>query len=385
MKRWIVVMLFLLEASCTSSAIFPSIGTHLGNPLTLTVNSATARLYVNNSNNKDLYDLGSIQVYNLATPAAPVLVGTKATPSFSGGLYLDPVNQFLYTPNRYSTGADTTINTLFQINVNEAAANFLAVTNATIDDNPFGIAPSPSDPYGRVFAPTLSGNLDSYVIGAGAPVLTSFNLSTTANDGTVYTNPQANQMVVLGAQAFLPMPGNNILVVNVNKLGSGNNPVDYVITNVVSPRGIATDGTLIYVAVLNASSVPQLLILNPALLPALPNSSTQASNMPVDTTAGLQLAALTMGNGLSTTDPEQVVVGTAFVFVTNTGDNLVTVVNRVAQTINTNIAVGQQPFGMALYSPAGVDTALYVANTLDNTLSIIDAAVLSVTATYAGP
>lgn len=382
MTRWILMIAIVtLEAACTSSTLFPTIGTHLGNPLMLTVNSATARLYVNNSNNKDLYSQGSIQVYNIATPAAPTLVGTQATLSFSGQLYLDTVNQFLYTPNRYSIGDGFTENQLFQVNVNEASASFLTVTNNSIDDNPFGVAPSPSDPYGRVFAPTLSGTLDSYVIGTGAATMTSYNLSTTANDGTVYTNPVADQLVILGTQAFLPMPGNNILVVNLSKLGSGSNLVDYVITNVNNPRGIATDGTLIYVLVVNASSVPQLLILNPATLTAL-SGNTQATNVDVAT---LQQAALTMGNGLSTTDPEQLVVGTTYVFVSNTGDNLVTVVNRVAQTINTNITVGQQPFGLALYSPAGVDTTLYVANTLDNTISVVDAAALTVSATYSGP
>lgn len=381
-KCWVIALAFVLEMACATSNIFPPIGTHIGNPLTFAVNSATARLYVNNSNDKDLYSQGSIQVYNIATPAAPVLVGTQATLSFSGQMVLDAVNQFLYTPNRYPTGAANNVNNLLQVNVNEASASFLEVGMTASDSTPFGAACC--DPSARLLVPTLAGTLDAVAIGAGSPTLTSYNLTTTANDGTLYTNPAVSQVTIIGAQAFVTIPANNILVVNLNKLGTSGSPVDYVITNVVSPRGIATDGVLIYVLAtqtVSGSTVPQLLILNPATLTAL-SGNTQATNVDVAT---IQQAALTMGNGTATTDPEQVVVGTTFVFVTNTGDDLVTVVNRVAQTVNTNIAVGDQPFGLALYSPAGVDNTLYVANQLDNSISIINATTLAVSATFTGP
>lgn len=377
------VSVAVLLVACATSNIFPPIGNNLGNPLTFAVNSATARLYVNNSNNRDLYNQGSIQVYNIATPAAPVLVGTQATLSFSGEMYLDTVNQFLYTPNRYGSGASSNINNLLQVNVNEASASFLEVgMTAEGNSTPFGAACC--DPSARMLVPTLAGTLDAFAIGAGAPVLTSYNLTTTANDGTLYTNPAVSQVTIIGTQAFVTMPANNVLVVNLTKLGAAGSPVDYVITNVISPRGIATDGTLLYLLAtqtVSGATVPQLLILNPATLTALVGN-TQATNVDVAT---IQQAALTMGLGTTTTDPEQVVVGTTYVFVTNTGDDLVTVVNRAAQTVNTNITVGDQPFGMGLYSPAGVDTTLYVANQLDNSISIINAATLAVTATFTGP
>lgn len=373
----------VLLVACATSNIFPPIGNNLGNPLTFAVNSATARLYVNNSNDKDLYNQGSIQVYNIATPAAPVLVGTQATLSFSGEMYLDTVNQFLYTPNRYGSGASSNINNLLQVNVNEASASFLEVgTTGEGNSTPFGAACC--DPSARILVPTLAGTLDAFAIGASAPVLTSYNLTTTANDGTIYTNPAVSSLAIIGTQAFVTMPANNVLVVNLTKLGTSGSPVDYVITNVISPRGIATDGTLVYLLAtqtVSGATVPQLLILNPATLTALVGN-TQATNVDVAT---IQQAALTMGLGTTTTDPEQVVVGTTYVFITNTGDDLVTVVNRAAQTVNTNITVGDQPFGMGLYSPAGADTALYVANQLDNSISIINATTLAVSATFTGP
>lgn len=382
---WVTLVCFLCGA-CATSNIFPAIGTNLGNPLMLAVNSTTARLYVNNSNNRDLYNQGSIQIYNITAPAAPVLVGTQATLSFSSEIYLDTVNQFLYTPNRYGTGNASDTNNLLQVNIDEASASFLTVGTTATDATPFGAACC--DPTGRLLVPTLAGTLDAVTIGAGAPTLASYTLTTTANDGTIYTNPPVSQLAIIGAQAFVTMPSNNILVVNLNKLGTAGSPVDYVITNVTSPRGIATDGTLIYVPAIQTvagNSVPQLLILNPASLVALPAGNTTATNMPVDTTAGLQQAAITMGLGTITTDPEQVVVGNDFVFVTNTGDDMVTVVNRTTQAFYANIPVGDQPFGMALYSPAAVDTTLYVANQLDNSITIIDVVTSAVTATFTGP
>lgn len=376
------ISVVLLYTACATSSIFPSIGNKLGNPLTLAVNSAAARLYVINGNTKDAYSTGSVQVYNITAPAAPTLVSTAVMDSFSSQIYLDVANQFLYTPNRYSANTTATSDRLLQVNINEASTGFMTITSATAGANPFGI--TCCTPAGLALAAALGGELDSYSLGTGAPGVTATSLNTTASDGTVYTNPQASQVAIIGAQAFVTLPTGNVFVVNLSKLGGGVSPVDYVITGVTSPRGIATDGTLIYLLSVQTSagtSTPQLLILNPATLTARTGNTT-ATNVDVTT---LQVKALTMGGGTTTTDPEQVVVGTNLIFVSNTGDDSVTVVNRAAQTVNASIAVGDQPFGMAIYSPAGTDTHLYVANVLGNTISIIDIAALSVAATFTGP
>jgi YVTN family beta-propeller protein len=381
-----LILVGFLYTACTSSSLFQPIGTRLGNPLMLAVNATTSRLYVVNSNNKDLYSNGSVQVYNITSPTAPTLVGTAATDSFSSQIYLDTVNQFLYTPNRINETINSTSGQVLQVNINEASASFMGVTSSTAGGSPFGIACC--DPAGQALVASLAGVLNAYTLGAGAPTMTSTNLSTTASDGTVYTNPAVNQLAIIGAQAFVTIPAGNILVVNLSKLGGSANPVDYVITGVISPRGIATDGTLLYVAdveTINGVTTPVLNILNPALnsggMPAL-SGNTTATNVAMSTILAKQL---TMGNGTVNTDPEQVVVGTTYVFVSCMGDDLVTVVNKTAQTVNSNITVGDQPFGMATLTPAGADTFLYVANVQDNTLSIIDLATLAVAATYAGP
>ena len=407
-KRLIILTIAgILHVACTSSSLFQPIGTNLGNPLTLAVNAATSRLYVVNSNNKDLYNNGSVQVYNITTPTAPALVGTAATDSFSSQIYIDTVNQFLYTPNRINETITSTSGQLLQVNINEASISFMGVTSSTAGGSPFGIAccyPAA----GQALVASLAGVLNAYTLGAGAPTMTSTNLSTTANDGTVYTNPAVNQLAIIGAQAFVTMPAGNILVVNLGSLGGTGNAVDYVITGVNSPSGIATDGTFVYVLAVqtvNNVLVPQLLVLNPAALSGA--TGTTAINQPVDTTAGLQVAALTVGDGTTTADPQQVVVGTNYVFVSNMGEDTVTVIqctgpgggaatiptcttataelSRGTFAVNSNVAVGDQPFGMATLTPAGTDTYLYVANVQSNTISIIDLSTLTVAATFTGP
>ncbi len=379
-KRAVLIVAMALTG-CTSATLFPPIGNNLGNPLMVAVNSATNRLYVVNSNNLDVYNDGSVQVYNVTAPTAPTLVGTATTNSFSGQIYLDTVNQFLYTPNRYNPVLAGSAGQLLQVNINEAAAGFLSVGSTTAGISPFGM--TCCAPNGSSVVAALGGEIDAYALGAGAPTLTVTNLSTVADDGTIYANPPVNQIVILGTMAYLTMPA-NVLVVNLSKLGGTANPVDYVITGILSPRAVATDGTNIYVTdveTINGVITPVLDILNPATLtPQVGN--TQATNVAEST---IQIAQLTVGNGTDLTNPEQIQVGTNYVYVSCQGDNLVTVVNRVAQTVNSNIAVGLQPFGMALYSPAGVDTDLYVANQQSNTISIIDVGSLAVVATFSGP
>ncbi|PIR21500.1 MAG: hypothetical protein COV45_01765 [Deltaproteobacteria bacterium CG11_big_fil_rev_8_21_14_0_20_47_16] len=387
MKRFaLMACVVVAVTSCASQAdVFGPIGSNLGSPLTLLVNSATGRLYVNNSNNLVAYNGGSLQVYSIATPAAPDLVATASTYSFSSQMYLDATNKFLYTPNRYNVTGIATNNQLLQINIDEASASFLGVTSINSDLNPFGIACC--DPSSRMLAPTLSGTLDAYTtVSSGTPTLTSYNLSFTDSNGIVYTNPPVNQLTIIGSQAFVTVPSGGILVVNLDKLGSGANIVDYIITGVNAPRGIATDGTYLYVAdveTISDATVPLLVILDPSTLTAL-SGNTAATSVSGATTP-VFVAQLTMGNGVSTTDPEEVTVGTDYVFVTNSGEDSVTIVNRVAQTVNTTVSVGDQPFGMAIYSPGGTDSTLYVANIRANTISILDIPTLAVTATFTGP
>lgn len=62
--------------------------------------------------------------------------------------------------------------------------------------------------------------------------------------------------------------------------------------------------------------------------------------------------------------------GAPFAYITNSGDNTVSVIDTSTDTVTTTISVGGQPCGVAI-SPDG--TRVYVTNGADDTVSVIDA------------
>lgn len=387
MKRWRILtcVLAMVSVGCASANIFAPIGTQLANPLTIAINSTTNRAYVINSNNTILYQTGSVQVFNIVTPTVPVLVSSAQMLSFSGQIYLDTVNQFLYTPNRYAANTLTTTDQVIQVNINEASPTFMAQTNFTSGANSFGIACC--DPNSRFLVASQGGEVDAYTPVA-SPVLTATNLSTTTDAGVVITNPNVDQIAISGTQAFVTSQSGNMLILNLTKLIAGVNPVDYVVTGISNPRAVASDGTNIYVSDVetpNGTTTPILLVLSLASLPTAPANNAPTVTVPV---ASLQTGAVTqiaLGNNTATTNPQQIQLTTSYIAVSCMGDDLITLINRPALTINSNIAVGDQPYGMALYSPGAVDTNLFVVNSQANSISIIDLTTLTVTGTYNSP
>jgi YVTN family beta-propeller protein len=67
-----------------------------------------------------------------------------------------------------------------------------------------------------------------------------------------------------------------------------------------------------------------------------------------------------------------------FAYITNSGDNTVSVIDTATNAVTATIAVGGYPFGVAVH-PDGA--TIYVTNTEDATVSVIDAATNKVTAT----
>lgn len=89
---------------------------------------------------------------------------------------------------------------------------------------------------------------------------------------------------------------------------------------------------------------------------------------PADEPIGAPLASIDVGS-----HPAHVVsdLESRFAFVTNAGDNSVSVVDLEARESVTTIATGESPHGLRL-SPDGSE--LYVANVLDGSVSVIDVA-----------
>ena len=69
-----------------------------------------------------------------------------------------------------------------------------------------------------------------------------------------------------------------------------------------------------------------------------------------------------------------------FAYVTNVFASTVSVIDTASNTVTATVAVGSGPFGLAI-TPDG--TRAYIANLFDNTLSVIDTASNTVVATVA--
>jgi YVTN family beta-propeller protein len=134
------------------------------------------------------------------------------------------------------------------------------------------------------------------------------------------------------------------------------------------PYGIAMspDGNYIYV-VNNGNNT--LSILYDAVIINRGDDFDWADYDPDDDTQGpyYLLKPITVGN-----DPRCVVVtpDQTYVYVTNYGDDTVSVINLTNREVTETINVGDGPYGIAI-TPSG--KFLYVVNQLDGTVSVIDA------------
>ncbi|MBI2346797.1 MAG: hypothetical protein HYV03_07985 [Deltaproteobacteria bacterium] len=373
MKRFAFVLLSLLTG-CGGAAIFTAIGTQMANPLTIAVDSAAARAYVVNSNNKILFTGGSLHVVNIADPANPQRVGDPvALDSLSGQVVLDVPRQLAFIPNRLSENVEDKSDHVVRVDLATSVS-----TQLDADGDPFGAAAFAAQ--NRLLVATREGILNFYDVTAAAPAPGQVDLKRELSDGGTLSTVDAVDLVVVGTQAVISRASGGLLIVNLNELGSaGANPVDYFVSDLASPRGLATDGALVYVANVetdaDGNAVPSLLVLN---LANIPNDAANTTTTVRDKDdQGLLVATIGTGN-----NPQQVVVGTTEGFVSNMGDDTVTIFTLATRAKAADISVGDEPFGMAIYSPGGVDTHLLVCNSQANTVSIVNLASRTVVGTY---
>lgn len=379
-RRWIqlaMVFAVLIAAGCaTKSDVFEDIGSNLASPTAMWVDVAANRLYLVNSNSEVLYDWrqGNFQVLDITAPTAPVLLNSLETLSYSGELYIQ--GGVAYTPNRYSDSDAETTDRLYAITIDEASADYMTLTETPLGENPFAIACCyPAD---RAWITTSEEELQYVDIG-GTLTPGSVSLVTTLDTGQTVTQTEASHVALLNNQAFVVRYESGIMVVNLDEAGvAGTVPVDYMITDIDRPRGIATDGNFLYVAGEGNEDGWKrfLLVLDPSsLTPRTDNTDTMNIDKDDD---GVLVALIEVENG-----PQEVLVTDAYVFVSNQDSDSVSVIDRNTLELATTIEVGDEPFSLALYEEAdGTDRYVYVGNVVDDTISIIDIATLTVVATY---
>lgn len=365
-KNILIVGLFFL-IGCAGPGVFVSSGSGMANPLTLAIDSTAARLYVNNSNNKVGFSDGSLHVVDITNPASPVRVNYSNVPSFASQIYLDPASKILYTPDRQGEPLKNYV--LFRFNVDEAAAGFLSRSDYVSGENPYGIACC--DAAGRMYVASEGGQLDYYDVN-NSMAHSSLSLTTTLDTGASFTGLGAKRVVIIGTQAVVVRLYGGIWIINLDEIGvSGANPIDYFVTDFSYPRGIAADATNVYLADTEYPGnvdTPYLYVLDLTPLPPVTGDTTTRLIYKDD--VGMVAAEIP----LTTTDPQELVItGTSTqAFVTHLVHNAVSVVDLVARQKTATVTVGTEPFGMAVYSPGGVPTHLFVANNGGNNVSVID-------------
>ncbi len=369
-----------LMAGCAQSGdIFPPIGTNVATPSAMAVDVAANRLYMVNSNSEVLYDWtqGTLQVLDITDPLVPVLLQTTPTLSYSGEIYYDVANTTAYIPNRYSVNSQATNDRLYTFDLDETSAAFATYTESTLGRDAYAI--SCCYPARRVWI-TTSLDAVQYVDLDTALTPTNVSLLTDLDTGGRVSNAYANHIVVRDNQAFLSREFGGVMVLNLDKAGAGDAvPVDYYISDIGSPRGIAIDGNTLYVVGEGSEGGSYkrfLMVLDVSTLTPIAGNTTTVHVDKDD--AGILTQIVEIG-----LQPQEVLLTTDYAMVTNMQDDTVSVVNRTSLIVDATITVGRQPFSLALYQDgAGVDRYVYIGNVESNTLSIIDLSTLTVVATY---
>ena len=375
-----LLSLHLALMGCASAFdVFDDIGSNLASPSAMVVDVSSNRLYLVNSNSEVLYDWrqGSFHVLDITDPLAPVLINYILTDSFSGEIYLDLNQKLAYVPNRYSEDITRTEDRLYTINIDEASAEFLSLSETPLGRDPFGIACC--HPQGRAWITTSDDQLQ-YVELGGDLTPGSMPLTTLLDNGASITSADADHVALKDGLAFLTRVNGGVMVMNLDEAGVANAvPMDYFISDIPNPRGIVIRGDWAYIVgegKEGGSWKRFLLILNiSSLTPLFDNTTTRNLDKEDD---GLLVVLIEVGK-----DPQEVALSSDYAFVTNMDDDTVSVISLASLAKITDIAMGQGPFSLALYTDAnGQDRYMYVGNVESNTISIIDISTLAVVATY---
>lgn len=374
-RIWTFLIILIFFLGCNDSgSLFKPIGTELASPIAIAVDTTNLRAYVVNSNNRYEFSNTTLSILDITDPAAPTLLSAVdpiSIPNFSGQIYFDAAARNAYVTNRVSDGPLDKTDTLLKINLDESSASFRTVTQSTAGENPFGIACC--DASGRIYEVSTGGTVDVFNP-ADLSTSVQISLAATLKSGEHITGANATEVALLGTtQAFVTARGGRIYVINTVEVGdSSKNPIDTILLNVGDARGIATDGTSLFV-VDGTTSAPILRVINPATLTLIDPDTTTISEVDVST---IQTTSVVLG-----ADPNEVVVFGGKAYVTNRGSDSVTVYDIASSVVTMTIPVGDEPFGLAAFT-VGASSYLYVTNLVGESISVIDLASNTVVSTF---
>ncbi|MBI4373868.1 MAG: hypothetical protein HY542_03220 [Deltaproteobacteria bacterium] len=366
---------FFFFSSCTGS-LFEDLGTNLAEPISVAVDSTNNRAYLVNSNNELKYENGSIITLDITDPAAPqslTSVSPIAISSYSGQAYIDPANRLLFLTNRASENKTDLSDPLLKVALDDTSTSFGQVESYDIGENPFGI--SCCDAAGRGYVTTQGGSVvafDPNSPGTQTPISLQVTLST-----GLFLGKSSTRVAVSASQVFVSNLSGLLYVINGSDLS-----IDYVLTGAGVPRGIAVDTTdpdgdgarTQNLYIVDATTSTQGLRIIP--LSSIPPLEASVAMQEVDI-ATVQGAKIDLG-----TDPGEIALLGDQAYVTNRGDDTVSILNLSSGLVETKITVGDEPFGLAAFTGSNGTNYLYVTNLASNSMSVIDLGSNTVVATF---
>ncbi len=386
----VVLLLWFSSSGCAGDSIFQPISLStttpvLSQPIFMAVDEARARGYLINSDNYVRYSDASLLVLDLTDPLVPTVVAATSLKHFSGQAYLDTTTQILYIANRLSSDKVDENDQILRVNVDEASAGFLTIDEFGAGNDPFGVA---SD--GTNLFVVNEKSLDSYLL-SDLDHRTQVDFSTLTAVGDPLTVDHTREVALSpsGQYLFATNRGERLQVINVSEIASpdtslsvtlaGSEPVDYVLNNTDSTRGIASDSSYLYVV---EGNPPALKVLSENNLP-------QVSGNPQEILiSSLAVAEIPLGE-----DPNEIAIDEtnhrAYVALTQESEisvidtQLLVEVARVSvkDSLTAGLSSGETPFGVSVVH-SGANTYVYVLNHETDNISILDAATLSIVATF---
>jgi len=348
------------------------LGTELAAPVSVAVDPASNRAYVVNSNSGVEFDGASLSILDITSPTVPVLVSLGANPisipNLSGQIYLNTASKLAFVTNRESDNDQDVIDALLRVNLDEASATFGTVDSFSQERDPFGIACCDSS--GKGFVVNSGGTLVSFDPGSPSSTV-SLSLSVTLSTGLV-SGKNAAEVALTTDQAFVTNRSGVVYAISTPEIGTGANPIDTVLTGAGSARGIAVDATNIYI-VDGTTTDPLLRVVPRSSVPPVSPDSPTINEVAI---SSVQSAAISVSH-----DPHEVVLFGGRAYVSNRGDDTVSVINLSLSSLETTISVGDEPFGLAAFTSGG-SNYLYVTELVSNSLSIIDLSSNTVVATF---
>ncbi len=375
--RYLLTTFILLTACASDTDIFPitPVSTDLSslempNPLTLAVDEGNSQILVANSNVDFFFDQGTLMTIEIdATDTqAPTLTATSvvATPNFAGEMVLDGAN--LYVPFREPTRSSADTDQIQRYTIGDGSISLS--TEGSVGPNPFGISLSG----GSLFV-VCDKELD--ILNTDLAVTATIDLTTADSADTIEdsSSERVEDIAIDAAnnRTYLSNRNDKIFVVNLTS-----QQLTHVIDGPLNSRGMATDGTLIYVL---DGDPGALWVFDPSLL-------TEAESPPEEIDdSELLVDLIALGD-----EPNGIALDVANnrAYITNSGDPSVSVVDLTLLTEIDRISLHEDdtgldevdsPFGIAVGTFNGVPF-VFTANFESNNITVINGDTLEVVGVF---